>query len=340
MIPLLLGFGLLLFLSQRHNWKEVIRVYTKYKLAFVGAFILGISWIANYFITHPGSFVGRAGHVSIFNKDLNQGDILGTFIDVFVQTLLGFFTKGDLNWRHNVAGQPFLSPFVSPFFAAGLILFTIAMFIFLKQVWEQKLKSETVYMALCATWFWFMLAPEVTTAEGIPHGLRLIGVIPVIFIISAWGMYWIWKKLTIHHHGWPKIYFATLFCSIIALFNFYLYFVVAAGSPDYYYAFRSDLTGASDYLNQRNIKEKTYLSLDKFSVQTVDYFTTEKNQPFILIDPAHTYEVKLKKGDQVVFTMSTLYDRIKFTEAHPTAQLVREDRNQFGQITMLVYEQR
>ena len=123
-------------------------------------------------------------------------------------------------------------------------------------------------------------------------------------------------------------------------FNFYLYFVVAAGSPEYYYSFRSDLTSVSEYLNQRNLKDRTYLSLDKFSVQTVDYLTTEKNQPFILVDPAHTYEVKLKKGDQVVFTMSTIYDRIKFTEFHPNAQLVGEYFNQFNELIMLVYEQK
>ncbi len=339
MLPLLIGFGILLFLGNRSNWKELFRVYTKYKLVFAASFLVGISWIAHYFITHPGSFVGRAGHVSIFNKDLNNGDVIGTFFGVFKTTLISFFADGDLNWRHNVSGHPFLSPFISPLFAVGLIVFTVAMFILLKQIWEQKIKAETMYMALSACWFWFMLAPEVTTAEGIPHGLRLIGVIPVIFIMAAWGANWIWQKISHGHTGWPKIYFAVLFFSIVGLYNFYLYFVVAASSPDYYYAYRSDLTTASNYLKERNLKDRTYLSLDKFSVQTVEYLTTEKNQPYILVDPARTYEVKLKKGDQVIFTMSTLFDRLKFTEHHPGAKLIRTELNQFGQIIMLVYEQ-
>ncbi len=339
MLPLLFGFGLLLFIGYRSDWKELIRRYTKYKLTFIAAFLVGISWIAHYYFRHPGTFVGRAGQVSVFNKELNHGDVIGTFLDVVKKTVLSFFTAGDLNWRHNISGMPFLSPFISPFFAGALIFFIAAMFIFLKQVWKQKIQSETVYQGLLACWFLFMLVPEITTAEGIPHGLRLTGVIPPLFIITAWGINWAWSKATAKHSGWPKYYFAVLFVSILTIYNFYLYFVVAANSPDYYYAFRSDLTTASNYLNQRNTKTRTYLSLDEFSVQTVDYLTTPHNQPYVLVDPAHTYELKLSHGDQVVFTMSTLFDRLKFLETHPQAKLVHENRNQFGQIIMLVYEQ-
>lgn len=339
MVPLMIGFGALLFLGNRTNWKDLFKTYTKYKLAFAAGFFVGFSWLLSYFIQHPGSIVGRAGQVSIFNKDLNNGDILGTFIEVIRLTLANFFTEGDLNWRHNVSGQPFLSPFISPFFAGALIISTIAIFVLLKQVWQQKIKAPTVYLALMAFWFWFMLVPEISTAEGIPHGLRLIGVIPVIFILSAYGINWLWEKITSPEATWAKTYFVILFFAIVTLYNFYLYFVIAAGSPDYYYAFRSDLTTVSNYVNQRNLKERTFLSLDKFSVQTTDYLTSEKNQPYILVNPEKTYEVKLKKGDQVIFTMSTLFDRIKFVETHPNAKLIREDKNQFSQIIMLVYEQ-
>ncbi|MBX4186834.1 MAG: glycosyltransferase family 39 protein [Candidatus Doudnabacteria bacterium] len=339
MVPLVLGFAVLLWLANRSRTRELIREYTKYKATFVAAFILGISWLATYFIAHPGSFVGRAGQVSVFNKELNNGDLIGTIIDVFRKTVLSFFTDSDLNWRHNVSGFPFLSPFISPFFAAAVIWFTITLLIFLRQVWSQKIQPDTTYKALLACWFWFMLVPEISTAEGIPHGLRLIGVMPVIFILAAWAIVKIWDVITSHEMTWPKYYFAAVFLSVIAIYNFYLYFVVAAGSTEYYYAFRSDLTDVSNYLNQRNLKDRTYLSLDTFSVQTTDYLTTPKNQPYILVDPAHTYEVKLKKGDQVVFTMSTLFDRLKFMQNHPTTRLVRVDRNQFGQVIMLVYEQ-
>lgn len=339
MLPLVVGFLLLLFLGFRNQWKKIFSQYAKYKIVFVVCFLAVISWLTVYFIQHPGSLVGRSGQVSIFNVDLNQGNVWGTFFTVLKQTILAFFTQGDLNWRHNISGFPLLSPFLSPFFAAALLFMTIAAFRLLKQVWSKKISPETFYQALVATWFWFMLVPEVTTAEGIPHGLRLIGVIPPMFILSAWGINWFWGKLSTLSFFPPyKKYFAAIFLVGLFVYNFNLYFVVAANSPEYYYAFRSDLTVVSNYLNQRNLKAKTYLSLDKFSVQTVDYLTTENNQPFILLDPAHTYEVTLFPGDQVIFTQSTLFDRLKFIQFHPQARLVSEIKNKFGQIIMLIYQ--
>lgn len=339
MLPLVIGFLFLLFLGYRGKWRAIFRVYLKYKLAFSLSFVAAVSWIALYFIRNPKSFVGRAGGVSVFNLDLNHGDLIGTVIEVFKKTMLSFFTDGDIIWRHNVSGFPFLMPLLSPFFALAVIVFTVAIFRLLWQAWRQKIEAGTAYQALLAFWFWFMLVPELATAEGIPHGLRLTGVIPAIFILSAWGVNWLWGKMPEGKHlKVQKSLVAAIFISTVLVYNFLLYFGIAASSADNYYAFRSDLTAVSDYLNQRNLKHSTYLSLDDFSVQTTDYLTTDTGQPYVLVDPAHTYELQLKKGDQVVFTMSTLFDRIKFLQFHPNAKLVNEQRNQFGQIIMLVYE--
>ena len=339
MLALAIGFKILLLLASRDKVRQIFAKFWRYKLAAAGAFALTMLPLAGYFLTHPGSLVGRAGQVSIFSPALNHGDVAGTFLGVFRQTIVSFFAYGDLNWRHNVSGYAFLSPLISPFFAVALIVFTVAGFQLLKQAWHRQIKEQTFYMALVAAWFWLMLVPEITTAEGIPHGLRLIGVMPAIFILPAWAVNRLWQKIKSYNYRDARAVIAIIFLSAVFLYNFYLYFGVAAGSPEYYYAFRSDLTAVSEYLNSRNKKETTYLSLDKFSVQTVDYLTTATNNPYLLVDPAHTYEVKLKKGDQVVFTMSTLYDQTKFSQTHRRAQLVREERNQFGQIIMLVYEQ-
>lgn len=341
MIPLIFGFIVLLMIAFRGRIKETYLQYFKPWIAMKISFLAAFAWIGYYFfISHPGSFVGRAGQVSIFSKELNNGDVVGTFIAIFKATILSFFTEGDLNWRHNVSGYPFLSPFISPFFALATIIFTWAIFRLLKQVWQKNVDKNTLYQAIVGCWFWFMLAPEVTTAEGIPHGLRLVGVIPAIFILSAWGVDWVWSKfMMITKLPITRIGIPAVFLSAIFIYNFFLYFGVAAGSAEYYYAFRSDLTPVSEYINSRNQKEKTYLSLDKFSVQTVDYLTTTKNQPYVLLVPEHTYQVTLMPQDQVVFTQSTLFDIKKFVEYHPSAKLVNETKNQFGGVIMRIYEQ-
>ena len=341
MIPLIISFKIVLLIAYRHRLREIFQQYWKPKIIAAIAFFITIFPLAHYFITHPGSFVGRAGHVSIFSKDLNNGDILGTFLEVFKLTMLGFFTEGDVNWRHNVAEFPFLTSIIAPFFAVSLVIFTLAGVKFIWDAFHKRVEEKTFYMALVAAWFWAMLVPEVTTAEGIPHGLRLIGVVPAIFILPAWSVYKFWKIITrLPYITRVRHVLAMLFLGFIFIFNFYLYFGVAANSPEYYYAFRSDLTAVSHYLTQRNQKDRTYLSLDKFSVQTVDYLTTSSNRPYILLDPARTYEVGLKPGDQVVFTMSTLFDRVKFVQYHPRARVVHTEQNKFDEFILVVYEER
>ena len=339
MLGLFLFFTVIILFANRGQILKTIRGHLTYISQFTLAFLIFIFPIARYFYSHPDEFAGRAGNVSIFSKDLNHGDILGTLLQVSKATILSFFTVGDSNWRHNVSGFPFLSPLISPFFAAALIVFTVSVFTLLVQAYRKKIEKKTAYQALVAFWFWIMLLPEITTAEGIPHGLRLIGVIPAIFILAGWTFYTLWEHLRRNYRlAIPGVLLLGSFLGAYLIYNYYLYFQVAAKSPDYYYAFRSDLTTVSRYLNQRNFKNKTFLSLDKFSVQTVDYFTTETSQPYILVDPASTFQVKLSAGDEVVFTMSTLYDRIKFMQYHPEAKLVRIERNKFGEIIMLVYE--
>lgn len=340
MIPIVIIFAFIAAIAYRDKLQGLARKFWPFKKAFLIGFIIAFAWLGIYFIQHPESFIGRAGQVSIFNKDLNHGDIVGTFITIVKETLLSFFTHGDTNWRQNVSGAPFLSPFISPFFLVIVIWFTVVFFKFLYNAWYKKMDQSTFHKALLAVWFWFMIVPEITTAEGIPHGLRIIGVIPPIFIMSAYGVYvfWTWLK-KVFPSTQSLVVFTGVFCVLIISYNYYLVFQVAAKSPDMYYAYRSDLTDVSNYLNQRNNKSQTYLSLDDFSVQTVEYLTTETNNPYQLVDPAHSFEVNPRSGDQIVFTQSTIYDTMKFIAAHPEATLIRVDKSPFGDIIMMVYQE-
>jgi hypothetical protein len=193
-----------LFASLKNSpWYNAIKQYWLHFILFVAGFILIIAPITHYFYTHPGSFVGRSSQVSIFNKDINGGDILGTLYTTSKESLLAYFNKGDLNWRHNISGYAFLSPLVSPFFALGLVIVTIAAAIY---ILIPKKRQEYWKYALIAGCFWGMLIPVVTTAEGIPHGLRSIGTIPWVFIISALGLYWVMEKVGMFvNYFWPKI---------------------------------------------------------------------------------------------------------------------------------------
>ena len=205
-----------------------------------------------------------------------------------------------------------------------------------------------------------MILPVITTAEGIPHGLRAIGTIPPVFILAAFGIYAIkeraqaiaspymmqvdaWKQKLVRNA--VKVMYVVFFLALISQ-TYFLYFVYAANSPENFYAFRSDLTVVSNYLKESGDKNNTYLILDKFSLQTVEYITTNdannpndpKNQPYIQVDPEDSWKLTgLKPGDRLVFTQSSIFDIRKFKQYHPNAKLFREDRNKFNQTVMAIY---
>ncbi len=338
------------FQAFKQNWKPLLAAKIAEYLALIP--------IVYYFWTHPGSFVGRSGQVSVFNPELNGGNLIGAIIEVTKESLLGFFWQGDLNWRHNISGQPFLSIIISPLFAIGLILTTLlAVRYFFQPI---KRMSDWKYFGL-AGWFWAMLIPVVTTAEGIPHGLRSIGMIPPVFIMAAAGLmfsYDFFKKFVDRYWNfiaeWKRsilsFSFKTLtvaFVLAIILQTYFLYFVYAANSPENFYAFRSDLTVVSEYLKANGHKGTTYLILDKFSIQTPDYLTmidgahpeNPANQPYTQIDPENSWQLSgLHKGDEIIFTQSSIFDIKKFKQYHPEAKLVREDRNKFNQTVMAIYQ--
>jgi hypothetical protein len=355
-LGILIGWPLLASLADRPRLIAIKKYWKSVVVASV-AFAIVIYPLAHYFYVHEGSFVGRSSQVSVFNEELNQGDLKGTVIEVFRLSMQAYFKDGDLNWRHNISGFPFLSPLISPFFAIGLVGVTILAALYLL---TPRKRARYWKYALLAGSFWGLLIPVVTTAEGIPHGLRSIGTIPFVFIISAWGLYktielvdWFIHTRHLETAGLRRklIYYAlraAAVCFVLALTlqSYLWYFVFAANSPENYYAFRSDLTTVSNYLNEHGNKNNTYLVLDKFSVQTPEFLTmldprrpgNPRNQPYTQVDPEDSWRLPtLRPGDQIVFTQSSLFDTRKFKQYHPETYLAREDRNKFGQTLMAIY---
>ena len=324
--------------------RGVFKKYWREILIAIISMLIVISPLSYYFYTHPDSFIGRAGCVSIFNPDLNNGNVIGTFLSVAKETLLMFFTKGDLNWRHNVSGFSMLNPLVGILFA--LFILKCFLTLFKEKFWKIKnlrdkiIKPHFKYVILIV-WFFGMLGPTMMTAEAIPHGLRSIGVLPIIFFFPAVALDFFYRKIRSFKFKNSRAFSNALigiFLLAISLYNFNLYFGVSANSAEFHYAYRSDLTTVSEYLNERNLKEKTFLVLDDYSVQTPDFLTSKNSQPYILLDPAKSYEVKPKAKDRIIFTQSTIFDSKKFEEYHPNAKLIVREFNRFNQEIMRVYE--
>ncbi len=311
--------------------KELKTTVVKYRAAFAIFFVsfcASVAWITDYFYHNFDFFIGRSGQVSIFNQSLYLVNgqqltyrpplsvVLAVFWTVLKAAVGGFFIHGDLNWRQNISGYPFLSPLISPFFGFGLAVIAVL------GIWYffRPLKKPGYWKYFLLTgWFWGMLLPEMATAEGIPHGLRSAGAIAPTFIIAAVSLYvvgeWIakihkkiWSTRLARQDGSPyqSIYdrhparykfitgclkfVAVCFCLALISQTYILYFVYAASSPEYFYSFRSDLTPTSQYLVQRcqqsltagkgSTKNSTFLVLDSYSEQTPDYLTSDPKGNF------------------------------------------------------------
>jgi hypothetical protein len=92
-----------------------------------------------------------------------------------------FTNRGDFIPRHNVPLRPVFDPVLSAFFLLGLI-------ICLKR-FRQKMEH-----ALVLIWLVVMLLPTIL-AEGAPHFLRSVGVLPMAFVVPAIGLDYLWRFL-------------------------------------------------------------------------------------------------------------------------------------------------
>lgn len=168
------------------EWSRVFAQNSWWKVGFlVIAIILVALPLGIYFMQNPEDFMSRANGVSVFAQE----DPVGSFMKSAIMHLGMFNVYGDPNWRHNYAERPMLPWPLGILFLIGLWLSGQELF---RSFFRKKYQSFTVN-SLLISWFAVMLLPGMLTAEGLPHALRVIGVIPVVYIFVALGVFWFWS---------------------------------------------------------------------------------------------------------------------------------------------------
>jgi len=368
MIGVILGIFVFMLLAAFHP-KIGFPHFKRYGTQLLVAVIAGLLVFAPlgwYFIQHPADFVGRAGQVSVFNEELQQefggGTLLGTLSFTTRETLLSFFVgDGDLNWRHNVAGFPLLNPLVGLLFLLGLawaINGTV-------HVIYKIFKGQPLHLGLVYPYLLLLLAgmiiPVITTAEGIPHALRSLGLLFPIFVLAGTAgaviLHWLYVHLPrtdIRNTAYGLIVGAII---LAAIYDGALYFIIARNDAEAHYDYRADLTVVADYIDEYGAHypddPRPYLVLDKFSQQTIHFLSSvaaheytkgdEEHpdidiHPWRALQPENSHFTVLQPGEAIIFTQSSITDADRYYTTHSSSLKQIESRqNKFGQEILRVY---
>ena len=175
LLPLILLFWWFIYRKQNLQKKFLFSIFYFLFSIFIVAIPIGV-----YFLQNPQDFVSRAAPISILATE----NPIKEFGKSLVLHLGMFNFYGDPNWRHNFSGSPML------FWPIG-ILFLIGFLFSIKELIEFR-KHKNLSSVSLLSWFFIMLLPGILTYEGIPHALRTIGVIPVVYIfvgLGGWKVY-------------------------------------------------------------------------------------------------------------------------------------------------------
>lgn len=151
--------------------------------AFVVALPLGL-----YFLAHPASFGGRASVVSIYSTEFAPDGPLVALGRNVLKTATMFLTTGDANARHNPAGRPAFDLLLGLWLYTGVILALV-----------QWRRLPRIFWLL---WAALLTAPALLSAEGMPHALRTIGMLPAVYALAVGAMLWVAARLPGRWQRW------------------------------------------------------------------------------------------------------------------------------------------
>lgn len=275
--PLMLIFVLLVYwLSIRKDFSLTKYRQTKKQILTGLTILVGVATLVAlpiiiYFLQNPDHFFSRAGaYLSVFRQDDSLKELgLST-----LKTLSMFNFSGDYNWRHNISGWPMLSLPIG-------ILFFLGFFKELNHWLKRKHGHLSTIHTFLFSWFFVMLLPGFLSIEA-PHALRTIGVLPVIMIFAAQGLFWIitklykWHALTDPHINKLESrnlakFALVLFLVSLFFLEYHRYFNVWAKNKETIKAFNQNYVDLANEINNYpvNIKKYVWVNTDGVLVNNI-----------------------------------------------------------------------
>lgn len=166
------------FIDQRSKREDGRNVVVGHRSSVIGlsvaAFVAIVVMLPliNFFAQNPAQFSRRFDSTSIFDQPepvvALATSVVGNLAQ-FVVPEAGYQSK-----HYNLPGKPVFDLFIAPWFIAGWVIALMR--------WRQ---SHYRFLLL---WFIVMCVPAFLTADMIPKGVRVFGVVPGVFIFPALAM--------------------------------------------------------------------------------------------------------------------------------------------------------
>jgi 4-amino-4-deoxy-L-arabinose transferase-like glycosyltransferase len=315
---LLLQYGKKLFIN---HWKHAI--------IFIIFMIISALPIFYTLYSHPEFVNSRTSDVSVFAN--NDGNLPLALTQTITKSLLMFNVYGDQNWRHGFPPYPTLEPFVGLMFLGGILLSAIIFFVYLYRRFAKKIHNrKLVTHGLLLAWFFGFLAPEFLTNEGLPHSLRAIGILPVVYIFAAFFINFLIERAQKHSH---ILYATTLTIMIALLFisglcSIVKYHILWAQNPNQASAFNQDLTDIAKYIQSLPEDKTIYVIADNMQrlpilllneqssniifITDTDYDKVDTNSNFIVLTPSPKDEFNAKLNhsqNMIIKTIPTTHNQ-------------------------------
>jgi len=254
-----------------------------HRAAFVGLMLAGFVALVVmlplgvYFAQNPAQFSRRFDSTSIFDQKepavALASSVAGNLAQ-FVVPGAGYQSK-----HYNLPGKPMFDLFIAPWFVAGVAI-----------AFTRLRKPEYRFLLL---WFVVMCIPAFLTADMIPKGVRVFGVVPGVFVFPALAMDWLIERAlsastreavqTKDRFRFnrtdiaPPHPFAILLVIILIVVSFigstlwttYDYFIAWANRPDLPLAFDADQTEVAAFINQQPATQPIHISYEVYRAPTL-----------------------------------------------------------------------
>ncbi len=250
------------------DWRGIVAAGA---LAIVVMLPLGI-----YFVQNPVQFSRRFQSVSIFDFPVPAQAFATSVAGNLAQFVIpgaGYASK-----HYNLPGKPVFDLLIAPWFLAGILL-----------AFARARRAEYRFLIL---WFIVMATPAFLTADMIPKGVRVLGVVPGVFVFPALAMDALLERARsvtrsggakglIAGKGMPRFAWngdlshraAVVLIALCligsAMWTTYDYFVAWANLPELPLAFDTDMVEVSNFVQRQPADQPVWVSAEVYRHPTL-----------------------------------------------------------------------